>query len=341
MTQARYRGLKRVLSLGRRTVGRQFRLLPDDEGELRNDIGYILAVTANRYGIGIVAFIAMCNHYHASVADKFALGSEFMRDFHTLCSRYLNHRHGIVGLSLWDNRKPFESEKLDRESAWDDIIYMLLNPVRAGIVAHPRMYNGLVIGPDEWGKELTFTRPKNFFRDGDEGMPETVTLVPIPPKGFEDQTLESIRRSAQHEIKQKAKAIARNTRFSGLEGLTTRDTPKTAREKRQGRKVAPPELGLAELSLEATDENGAFEPRRLFSAKDPRVVQLAIDRENSFRSDFVSCCERLSDGESDVVFPAGTYALRMRRQVQCEPLPDFGWYALASMVHDRRVSGYG
>ncbi len=340
MTEPRARYPKRFVHAGRRTLGRQFRLLPDSRGEVRNAVGYLLTLAANKHNVTVTTFIHMCNHYHLAAGDEDALLPEFKRDFHSLMGRHFNHAHDVVQIPLWDNRKPYVCELLDRPSASSEILYMLLNPVRAGIVAHPKFYDGLVIGPEEWGKSLRFTRPGGLFTDESE-LPDFVILEPQPPPGFEDISLEALRRSFRHELKQKAKAIARNMTFHGLEGLTIFDTPETARAKHSGHPFATPELPHLRLPRLSERSNSSFERRKRFKAKDPRLVQLAIERESQFRSLYAERRESLSEGERDVVFPAGTYELRMRSLVETQEPPDTGWYPLASLLPAQPQAAFG
>lgn len=321
---------KTVYHSGRRTLGRQFRLKPDDNGTVRNAVGYMLAHTANQHQITVCAFVHMGSHYHLVSRDNEAFLPEFNRDFHSAMGRYFNTTQDVVQMSLWDNRRTFAQALLDPSTAMEEVQYVLLNPVRAGIVRHPKLYSGLVIGPDDWGKELVFTRPDEYFS---ENMPEKVTLSPEPPPGFDHIPLERLKSQVRHEVKQKAKEIARNMTFTGLSDVDIFDTPRTLalkRERRDGDSQPTPRIPRSRLTN--SHRNGAFDRRKRFKANDRRLIQLALEIESRFQSSFAAAIKELQEGNSEVVFPAGTYALRLRGIVRAQEPLDLGWYPLVAMV---------
>lgn len=330
MTKPVDRYAKRVAHTGRRTLGRQFRMLPDDEGEVRNAIGYMLGVALNRYGILLTVFAGMGNHYHKHSAEpgQPQIG-EFFRDFHSLMTRFFNDRQGLIKVSLWDTDKPFDEELLDRESSWDDMLYIVMNPVRAGIVPHPSLYKGLLIGPDDWGKTLRFERPANFFSTRDGGkLPEYVEFTPVPPKGFEGLSLEGLRNRAKKAISRACKKLRRKIEFGSQDDLTIWDTPETARAKRLGLPIEP-SMWLGSLRKDA-GKIGAFKPKKRFKAASRRLVRLAIERRSRFLADYKFNVKKLPDGEA--LFPAGTYALRVRGLVKTRPSPVETWFALSGQA---------
>ena len=64
----------------RRCTRREYLLRPDDETNAVFD--YCLAEAAARYGIGLIAWTAMSNHYHAVVHDPKGCLPAFLEQFH-------------------------------------------------------------------------------------------------------------------------------------------------------------------------------------------------------------------------------------------------------------------
>lgn len=95
--------------------------------------------SAARYGVSVHAFVCMTNHVHLLVTpwDEQAL-SRTMQRLGSMYTATVNRRHGRTG-SLWDGR--FKSSLVDSERYLMACYrYIELNPVRAGLVGHPRDY---------------------------------------------------------------------------------------------------------------------------------------------------------------------------------------------------------
>jgi len=94
--------------------------------------------SATRYGLAISAFCLMSNHIHliAIPETEDALAKAVGRT-HLLYAQYVNQLHGRLG-HLWQSR--FYSCPLDAAHAHNAAAYVELNPVRAGMAAHPWDY---------------------------------------------------------------------------------------------------------------------------------------------------------------------------------------------------------
>lgn len=97
-----------------------------------------LAQTVIRFGWRLYAWVLMTNHFHLEVETPEA---NLSRGMHWLNSRYVqwfnrkNHRSG----HLYERR--FQSKLIEKElHALEVARYTVLNPVRAGMVDHPRDY---------------------------------------------------------------------------------------------------------------------------------------------------------------------------------------------------------
>jgi REP element-mobilizing transposase RayT len=182
----------------RRCSERRFFLRPSKASNAI--VEYLLAVTAERYGILIHAFCVLSNHYHFVLTDPNARLPDFHRDLDALVARAVNCSIGRWE-SLWD-RDSFSAVRLEsRESIVEKMVYVLANPVEAGLVRHGKQWPGL------WSNErllrgegLTLERPKDFFR-ANGPLPSVARLQLHPPPGFVhddgfvDDVLEELRRA--------------------------------------------------------------------------------------------------------------------------------------------------
>jgi len=98
-----------------------------------------LVAGAARHGLAIHAYVWMTNHVHLLATPEF--GDSISKVFQSVGRRYVqyfNHTYGRTG-TLWEGR--YRATVVDSERYLLTLMrYIELNPVRAGMVAHPRDY---------------------------------------------------------------------------------------------------------------------------------------------------------------------------------------------------------
>jgi putative transposase len=105
----------------------------DDED--RRDWLSVLAMVCDRYNWVVHAYCQMTNHYHLLVETVDANLSVGMRQLNGLYTQRINRRHGLVG-HLFQGR--FKAILVQKEAHLLELSrYVVLNPVRAGMVALP------------------------------------------------------------------------------------------------------------------------------------------------------------------------------------------------------------
>ena len=159
---------------------------------------YLLAVAATRYGVLIHAYCVMSNHYHLVLTDPQARLPDFQRYLDGLLARAANATLGRRQ-ALWD-RDSYSAVRLeDSATVFDKLLYVLLNPVTAGLVRRGAEWPGLWSAPALMGgSSVELSRPERFFRTKGP-MPATATLTLQPPPGFEadEAFVERLLRAAQ------------------------------------------------------------------------------------------------------------------------------------------------
>jgi hypothetical protein len=183
-----------------------------------------------------------------------------------------------------------------REDVVEKTAYALANPVAAGLVASGREWPGLwspleAVG----GSWRTFERPGHFFSE--KGfMPERATITLTPPPGF---TVEEFRALASERVAEMEKEAARELEAEGRRFLGVRRV----------------------LAQKHTAFPGPGEPRRKLNpriaARDKWKRIEALLRLKSFLTDYREALAKLRAGMEDVVFPHGTYRLRVFLGVAC------------------------
>lgn len=101
----------------------------------RREFLSVLGRTVTVYGWRLHAYVLMGNHYHLLVETPEPTLSRGMRDLNGVTTQRFNRRHGRTG-HLFEGR--FKAILVEREAHLLEIArYVVLNPVRAGLVKSP------------------------------------------------------------------------------------------------------------------------------------------------------------------------------------------------------------
>lgn len=283
----------------RRCAQRQFLLAP---GQVTNAIfDYCIAEAAKRFGIGLVAWCAMSNHYHAVVHDPKGVLPAFLEHFHKMVAKVMNARWGRWE-NFWSTEETCVTRLVSHQDVFDAVVYVLANPLAADLVDRFTDWPGSSAFGYLGGKQTKHARPKYYFRE-DGAMPLSATLAATLPS-----------RITKHESR--AAWNARLRKALAQREKTLRDARNAQKRRLAGRKTV--------LRLVHTDAPKTTAIRRklkpAIACKDPdrRATELAALRE--FRARYKIARLSWSAGHRRVEFPSGTYRLRAFG-VRCAPYP--------------------
>jgi len=185
------------------------------------------------------------------------------------------------------------------QGATEDVVrkvaYVLANPVSAGLVRTAHEWPGLWTAPEQLGSAtLVALRPKVFFSPNGD-MPERAELVLTTPAGFSSAAeFQALVRAALDELEEDKRREIGARRFLGPE-----------RVRRQSAFACP----------------APGEPRRelnpRIAARDKWRRIEALGRLVGFLRAYRSAWHAWRNGARDVLFPAGTYQLRLEHRVRC------------------------
>ena len=97
-----------------------------------------LGIAALRFGWSVTAWVLMTNHFHLVIQTPEPNLSRGMQWLNGTYAGWFNKRHGRVG-HLFQGR--FKTRLIDSHTYFKRVIrYVILNPVRAKMVEHPRDY---------------------------------------------------------------------------------------------------------------------------------------------------------------------------------------------------------
>jgi REP element-mobilizing transposase RayT len=278
----------------RRCLERRFFLRPS--ARTTAIFRYLLAVAASRHRIRVHAFCVLSNHVHLVVSDPHARLPLFHRDLDGLVARAVN-----CALGRWESfwaPGSYSAVRLETTDAIiEKMVYVLVNPVAAGLVRRGRDWPGLWSDPRLMGAgPVPVARPPEFFRSGGR-MPAEAQLELAPPPGFEHDD-----------------AFADTL----LRQLKVAEDREASRFSTEGRSF----LGVARvLCQKPTARPAPGEPRRTMS---PRVACRdkwkrieALVRLAEFSRAYREALAAWMAGARETVFPAGTWLLRVQHGVRC------------------------
>jgi len=277
----------------RRCTQRMFLLKPTPTNTLI--FTYCLAIAAKKAGILVHAIVVISNHYHVVCSDPEGRLPEFTAHLHKLVAKCVNASLGRWE-NLWSSEKPSAVALKNDSDVMDKLVYTACNPVEAGLVAKAKHWPGLVAFLP--GQTLRANRPEVFFsRDGQ--MEESVELTLTMPPQFADLGEQGYIAELTKRIESKEREIQDSMEQSGCSFM-----------------------GRKSLRMQRhTDSPQTTEPRRTLNpqvacrSKWHRIE--ALQRLKRFAVEYKKALERWREGNHDVVFPAGTYAMRIHAGVRC------------------------
>lgn len=282
--------------LTRRCFGRLLLLRP---GRETNQIfEFCLAQAAARTRVEIHAYCVLSNHYHIVATDPWGTLPVFMHWLNEYVAKSLNARNGRWE-SFWAPGSYSAVMLADAEAVMKRLIYTYTNPVTAGLVRTHTDWPGARSLPEDMvGEAKEVSRPQGFFREKGGPVPQTAVLQLVPPPSFRGDCsswLPSLR-----------------------ERIQVRETEIRKEFDREGRRFLGRRRVLRQSPL---SHPRSFEPRR---GLNPRVAARdkwrrieSLQRLKGFLVAYREAWEAFSEGDRSVIFPFGTYAMRIRFGVHC------------------------
>jgi len=303
-----------------RCVNRSFRLAP--KGHVREAIRYCLARTLKKYRdkgkIELYEFEFMSNHYHLLGRDITGCASDFVRDFNSLLSKQLNAIRGLSGKNF--EEEPGLVQLVSDERIVEQVVYTQANPVAAFLVAKARQWRGVSSRDMDYGVPVKVEKPKiglwagkvNHARRraskrsgraayaGRSKLPEVVELVLDRPPIMPDLSDEQLRALIRSKLEQREEEVAQERQRRRIKVVGWRRVQSTYY-----------------LALPRREEMFARKPTFAASTVAERV-HLA-KRRRAFLKAYAIARDAFAAGQRDVVFPEGTYLMRVRFNVRCGP----------------------
>jgi len=263
-------------------------------------MAYCLAHAVSRFSVQIHALFWSTTHYHLVLTDPLGELPAFMHCLDTNLARSMNAHLGR-GESFFAPDSYSKVELATTEAVLEKLVYVSVQAVKDGLVRRPERWPGIHSLAADLGK-WTFTaeRPNFYFRS--EGtkerpaLPEVASFEVTIPPGFEDMTPDAFRAMLSERVEAELQAIY-------------------ARRKAEGRRRF---MGVrAVMAQNARDAAGDVFPKfeqnpTIACGRGQGELRAQLLRQlTAWRGEYRRAWERWRRGEGDVVFPAGTYQMRV------------------------------
>jgi REP element-mobilizing transposase RayT len=276
----------------RRCTQRQYLLKPSKH--TNDTFTFVLAVAARRYGMRVHAFGVMSNHYHLVVTDPHARLPKFLQMINALVARAMNSWLGRWE-SFWSPPSSSSAVRLmSPQDVVDKVAYVLANPVAAGLVRTGKIWPGAWSDPDRiGGPPMEIQRPTGFFAENG-ALPRKAELELCAVDG-----------------------VGSVAEYKARVAVALRELDKEA-ERRFGRGFKGVNWVL---TRKHTARPASVEPRRnlnpRIAARDPETRIAALEQRKAFVASYREARVARRAGDTSVIFPAGTYLLRVEHGVPC------------------------
>ena len=268
---------------------------------------FIIATASRRYNVGIVAYALMPNHIHLIIRpffdpDKPSDPVLFRRFVRSNFGRFINFFWQQRGLDTRGAVFCYDSTGdsimiIDAESEIDQIRYVELNGVRAGLETRPEYLKGAISQRRWLTNPPTVERPKVWFQRRSWEESEVLRLC-VPPKAEEKgHDARSFQEKSQEIINQSIRKEHARRKSAGLGFRRLSDIAKD---------VPAMEFGHSEADYS----------RAVLVGADKQLKALEFHNLRAWNSWYDDAKRRLKAGETNVVFPPGTYQLAALHGVQ-------------------------
>jgi putative transposase len=275
----------------RRCSRGEFLLRPDEETSAIFD--YCLGEAAARFGIGLIAWEAMSNHYHAVVHDPKGCLPEFLEHLHKMVAKVMNKRWDRWE-NFWSSEETCVTRLVTNHDIFEKVLYVLCNPVAADLVDRVHDWPGSSSFGYMSGKTTTHRRPKYFFRQGaDSAMPKFATLrATLPSRITKNESTASFWQRVRKGVAEREE--------------TLRTMRAKAKRRVFGRKAVM-RISHTDAPRTETIKRGGLRPAIACKDKERRILELEALK--AFRAAYASARKSWAKGERRATFPYGTYRL--------------------------------
>jgi len=273
-----------------RVLLRRYLFKPDRD--IIDAFKFLFGYYAEKYGIQIHAVCVMSTHYHLVLRDTLGLLPKFLMEVNRSLANVIKARYRTSGPVF--EQEPSKVKLHGADAVLEEIAYVLANPVAAGAVRDPREWPGLRTRIADMGRTtIRGLRPEHYFGRRKTLPADSSFAVEMPPIAVEKYGVEGVKRKVAEALEAKIAEARAEIRKKGwtYQGAT------------RAMKVSPFKQAVAYEVFGA--RNPDLSTFGLAPEEAARVKRDYID----FHRAYQDCRRRMLEGETDVLWPPGTWAM--------------------------------
>lgn len=292
-------------ALSRRTTRRHFLLTPDEPRLVEQAYWYCLAVAAKTHGVLVHAACLMSTHSHEVVTDVRGELPRFLQTFHRLLALSTKALRGWPE-EVFNKRSSGAHALLSPEAVVESIAYLVANPVEALAVRYAKDWPGAHTLPRDVGvRTIRVKRPAFYFDPDNPDWPDEIELrLEIPALLQENYGDELARTRITQRARDRERAAWRKAKRSGIPFLGAKRVLRLPHTKR----------------AKSYEVFGSLNPQ-FAAAGDSRAAACTVRRIRLFNAQYDEALARWTAGNRKVLFPAGTWWMRVCHGARCRPPP--------------------
>lgn len=287
------------------TVGRQFLLRPD--AVVNQIMLFCLFYAAKECDVLVHSVMVESNHFHAVITDLKGNLSRFMHRLDMLSAKCLiahwqKQYPELYLAQIWSTAKYNAVVLPNANAVINAIAYDATNPIKDGLVSDFRDWPGLKSRPGDWLQPArTVQRPLGLaFKDSSKKDREVPVKYVVPP-ALRDRRSELAVDDVHARIRDVTRSIRKERAFAG-----------------KGHLGAKAVMAMRPFDSPSTPRIKGKRTPTFAAGGDTELLKEGLKRVRAFRQGYRDCIQRFLGGARDVVFPAGTYLMRVRFRATCD-----------------------
>jgi putative transposase len=289
-------------AISRLILGQRFLLRPDP---LLNALfTWVLATAARLYDVEVHVAVVMSSHFHLVVTVPKENVSEFMHCLDANLAKALQVLRRYTRTVIWTPGGPSIVELETLQAVLEKCGYAIVNPVKAGLVYSASEWPGVTTKVSEMGTATwKACMPGYYFDPKNPNWRKEDSLAITLPPPLRDMPIEEAHALLTAEVERQEELARAEVRL-------------------RGGSFAGPTRAMRVSWLRCSKEplkQGKLNPDFAVGSGQHEARRASIARRGKFQADYRHALERWCAGDRDVLFPAGTYWMRVHHGVRCAP----------------------
>ena len=294
--------------LTRRVTRRTWLPRPDADGRSQQIYLYTLAYNASKHGILVHNLSQMSLHDHETVTDVLRTLPLFLEGFHRDLAHAMKCHRSWPG-EFYDKHQTSRVELTCPAALREKMAYVAVNPTDCGGVYDYEAWPGVTVKCNEIGEKVFVVKRPDVYFDANnkhKNWPDEIGLRIVMPEMLLREY--GGLKEAQRALKSRCEELASEARAKRQALGLGYGTPTRAVQAKFTRRSSSHEV------------LGALNPT-FATGGDPEAAEQAREARAQFLSEYARCMALWRAGDRDVMWPPGTWKMRVLHKARCHPPP--------------------